>query len=102
MTLKELIRTEFDADLPISGGYGSSFEDAIIIHQSDEDFVAMEYFIVKCLAQSRELIVNSLKQSLYFKEEKKYDILLFETIDLKKLRCANEEFYFDITECFGT
>jgi hypothetical protein len=43
MTLKDLLKNDFGADLPISGGFGNSIDNPIIIHRNGiNDYVGTE------------------------------------------------------------
>lgn len=76
-----------------SGGDGSSFEKAIVIHGATEQTgVDAEYgYLAKHYPGSR-----SGKQSLTSHEKRNFDVLEFTTAEGKKMLI-----YFDITEFFG-
>lgn len=43
MTLKELLKEDFELELPISGGFGNSIDNPIIIHRTEiNDYVGTE------------------------------------------------------------
>lgn len=104
MTLKELLKKEFNADLHISGGYGKSIEEAIVIHKEEvEDYVGLEYFILECLEERSGLQWRRLGQSLLDEEGRKIDKISIETRQLPEgeWQTKEEHYYFDITACYG-
>ena len=104
MTLKELIKLDFEVDLPISGGFGNSLTTPIIIHKSGiNDYVAIETFILKCLGIGRQIDWKILNQELLHSDEAQVDKIKIETIELTENESITqiENYYFDISECFG-
>jgi len=105
MTVRERINQEFGVDLPIRGGDGRSIEDAIIIEYQGpiNDYIGMEYEVLKYIFSKPNSKWQILGQELIFEEGKSIDKL---TIEMQPL--SGGEFlipfhscYFDITECFG-
>lgn len=104
MTIKEQIKNECGVDLPISGGFGNSIDDAIIIHRTGiNDYVGTERFILNCLGESKNFEWKLLIQMLLDHEDKTIDKIEIETITPTEhgIITKVENFYFDITDCFG-
>lgn len=104
MNLKELLEKDFGVELPISGGFGNSIDNAIIIHKSDiKDYVGTEHLVLNCLGQGRGVVWKLLGQELLIHNNKKIDKIKIETKKLTKSEIITqiENYYFDITECFG-
>jgi len=104
MSLKNLLEKDFGVTLPISGGFGNSFDNAIIIHKDGiNDYVGTEHFILKCLGKGRRIEWQILGQKLLNHNKKKIDKIKIETKQLteSELITQIENYYFDITECFG-
>ena len=102
MTLRELIKLDFDAELEISGGIGNSLENSIIIHRTSlNDYVGTEYFILKCLGAGRRVEWKIIGQELLSANEKKIDKIKIQTIETtaQEIITQIENYYFDITEC---
>ena len=104
MNLKELLDKDFRVELPISGGYGNSIENAIIIHRKGiNDYVGTEHFILKCLGIGRRIEWKILKQELLNHNNRQIDKIKIETKEItqEEIITQIENYYFDITECFG-
>lgn len=103
MTLKQLLDHDFKVDLPISGGFGNSIDNAIIIHKFGiNDYVGTEHFILECLGKGRKIKWKILEQQILSHDGKTIDKIKIETIQktfFKKITQI-ENYYFDITECF--
>jgi hypothetical protein len=103
MKLKDLLEKDFKVDLPISGGFGNSIDNAIIIHRDEiNDYVGTEYFILKCLGTGRRIEWKILGQELLMIDIKKIDKIKIETKQLTESEIITqiENYYFDITDCF--
>lgn len=104
MTLKELLKKDFKVELPISGGFGNSIENAIIIHRTDlNDYVQTEYFILNCLGKGRGIEWKLIRQELKTYDNKKIDKIKIETkqVTAREIITQIENYYFDITDCYG-
>ena len=104
MILKDLIDRDFGVKLPISGGFGNSIDNAIIIHKDgNNDYVVLEHFILKCLGRGRKIKFKTLVQELITYNDKKIDKIKIETKEVTESEIITqiENYYFDITECFG-
>jgi len=97
-SLKGIIKEAFGLEFPISGGNGSSIEDAIIIEVTDSSGISMEYKILDCIHKLGGVSFKFVKQEQFLKNEKHYDKI--------KLEVSNDlanyyNYYFDITNFFG-
>ena len=104
MTLKDLLKSDFGVELPISGGFGNSIDNAVIIHRSGiNDYVGTEHFILKCLGKGRGIEWQFLGQELLNHNNQQIDKIKIETKQTTELEIITqiENYYFDITECFG-
>jgi hypothetical protein len=104
MTLKSLLEKDFNLELPISGGFGNSIENAIIIYRNGiNDYVGTEHLILKCLGIGRRIEWKKLGQELITHGSKKIDKIKIETKQFTESEIINqiENYYFDITDCFG-
>lgn len=102
MTLKDILEEDFRVELPISGGFGNSIDNAIIIHRDGmNDYVGTEHFILKCLGIGRRVEWKILKQELLSYNNKKIDRISIETKQLIESKTITqvENYYFDITDC---
>jgi hypothetical protein len=102
MTLKDLLEKDFRTELPISGGFGNSIDNAIIIHKNGiNDYVGTEYFILKCLGNARRIEWKTLGQDLLYHSNRKIDKIKIETKQLTETQIITqiENYYFDITDC---
>ncbi|MEN9549181.1 MAG: hypothetical protein RIR12_1772 [Bacteroidota bacterium] len=103
MTLRELLKRDFDTDLDISGGYGNSINNCIRIHKTRiNDYVGTEYYILKCLGIGRRIEWKTLGQSLLSDNNRTIDKVKIETKQITETEIITqiENYYFDITECF--
>ncbi len=104
MSLKDLLKSDFGVELPISGGFGNSMDNAVIIHRIGiNDYVGTEHFILECLGKGRGIEWKILGQELLSHNDKKIDKINIETKQTKELEIITqiENYYFDISECFG-
>lgn len=104
MTLKDLLERDFGVELPITGGFGNSIDNTIIIHRdSMNDYVGTEHFILKCLGKGRQIEWKILRQELLIHDNKKIDKIKIETKQVAENEIITQivNYYFDITECFG-
>ena len=104
MTLTDLLKSDFWVELPISGGFGNSIDNAVIIHRSGiNDYVGTEHFILKCLGKGRGIEWQILGQELLNHNDQQIDKIKIETKQTTELEIITqiENYYFDITECFG-
>lgn len=104
MTLKELLAKDFNVNLPISGGFGNSIDNAIIIHRDIiNDYVGTEYTILKFLGIGRGITWKILRQELLSHNGRKIDKIKIETkqVTENEIITQIENYYFDITECFA-
>ena len=70
MDLRELLKTYFDIDFPITGGTGNSIDNPIIIQKVEpNDYTSVEYGIIRCLGVGRGIEWKFLKQELIYQNE---------------------------------
>jgi hypothetical protein len=103
MELKDLLNKDFGVKLPISGGFGNSMENSIIIHKVDRnDQVEIEHLVLKCLGNGRGIEWEILKVETCSYGERKIDKIKIKTKQLtdSDIITQIENFYFDITEFF--
>ena len=102
--LRTLLRDDFGQDFPISGGNGESCEAAIVIHrQRPNNYVAVEYGVLHCLAIRRGVEWQPLLQALLDVDGRKVDKMQIETRSMQgdQIITRTEAYFFDITECLG-
>ncbi len=103
MELKELLKKDFGVELPISGGFGNSILNSIIIHKIDRnDKVEIEHFVLQCLGQGRGVEWEILGVETVRFEDRTIDKVKIKTRELteNEIITQTENFYFDITEYF--
>jgi hypothetical protein len=104
MNLRELLKKDFGIDFPISGGFGNSRETAITIHRGEpNDYVSVEYGILRCLGMGRRIEWKLLGQMLIKHEGRMMEQMKIETVQLTDDERITqvENYYFDLSECFG-
>lgn len=104
MPAKDFIKELFNVDLPIAGGYGESCKNAVkMLYKVPNDFISTEYFYLRCICESMEKSYKLVGQELIGKEGRTYDKIQIETTHKKdgNTIVQLEEWYFDITDCFG-
>ncbi|GEM_PF-6034537 len=101
--LKEDIRHETGNELPISGGYGFTLDDAIIIHHDpDCNLYSVEEAIRNFYHERFCTTMQLVKQELLSRGDRVYDRFTFDcayqpdTPEGVDLGCI----HFDITECW--
>lgn len=102
--LRELLKADFGIDFPISGGTGASMDSSIVIHyQMPNDYVAVEYGILRCLGIGRRIEWKLIQQTLLNRDGRKIEQMKIETKQTTATQIITqvENYYFDITECFG-
>jgi hypothetical protein len=97
MTLKKKLFYNFFINLPIAGGDGTSFEEAIIIESDPNvNIYSLETEIIELLMNLQNATFKKVKQQ-YIADDMVYDVITI----LKKENGSDieikEEFYFDIT-----
>jgi hypothetical protein len=105
-SLKEIIFQVFGVTLPIRGGMGDSMENAVIIERilPFTDYVSIEHEVVNFIVKGRDLHSwEMIKQQLLFENGKTYDKLEVNVVSNQegKLVQHTENYYFDISDCFG-
>jgi hypothetical protein len=105
MDLRQLLKADFDIDFPISGGIGNSRDNPIVIHRMvPNDYTSVEYDILRCLGTGRRIEWKVIKQSLLNHNGRTLDQLKLETKEITEDEVITqlENYYFDITECYGS
>jgi hypothetical protein len=104
LSIRERLLKDFGVNLQISGGLGNSLENAVVIQYGvPNDYVSIEYAYLKYLGFGRGIQWRVIQQELVQTDDKTYDKIKIETLqkDGDETIKQIENFYFDITECFG-
>jgi hypothetical protein len=66
MNIRDLIKNDFDVDLPIKGGTGNSIDDPVLIEWASpiNDYVGTEYAFLKYIGIGRGIEWKKIKQQL--------------------------------------
>jgi len=105
MDIRQLLMADFDIDFPISGGPGNSRDNPIVIHmQVPNDYTSVEYGILRRLGMGRRITWKMIQQSIFEHNGRALDQLKIETKETTENEVITqvENYYFDITECFGS
>ena len=97
MSLKEIIKEEFQVDLPISGGDGSSAEEAIIIDNHHHQPHEIEQAILENYFALKKYPWKLLTQRFSRIDSKPMDVL--KVAYLKNNNTYVMDWYFDLTRC---
>ena len=103
-SLRELLKGDFGIDFPISGESGNSRDMPIVIHhQVPNDYVGVEYGILRCLGIGRKIEWTLIQQSLVEHNGRTLDQLKIETRQTTATEIITqvENYYFDVSECIG-
>lgn len=93
LTLKELVKEQFNIDLPVSGGFGNTFEDAIVLEAANRnEAMNFQYLIIDCIRALRGTSFLGNGNEEHFLDGKYYSLI-------KTITAYGDEeiFYFDIT-----
>lgn len=104
INLRELLKADFGMDFPISGGTGNSKDSPIVIHyQEPNDYVGVEYGVLRCLGIGRRIEWKLIQQTLLNCDGRRIEQMKIETKETTATQIITqvENYYFDITECFG-
>lgn len=104
INLRELLKSDFGIDFPISGATGNSRESPIVVHyQEPNDYVGVEHGILHCLGIGRQIDWKFIQQTLEEFDGRKIDQIKIEikSVSGDEIITQIENYYFDITECFG-
>lgn len=94
-----LLKSNFN--FPISGGIGKSIDDPITIKLTPgNDYVGIEYKLLRCLGILHGYSWEVIEQRLNFRDDKKIDQLKVEIIQNNTGQKMIREYFFDITLCF--
>ena len=104
INLREMLKADFGIDFPISGGTGNSRDNPIIIHHRvPNDYVAVEYGVLRCIGVGRRVEWKLLENSLFHHLGRRIEQMKIETKHVADdmLVTRVENYYFDLTDCFG-
>jgi hypothetical protein len=105
MNIRDLIKNDFSVDLPIKGGQGNSIDDPVIIERVSpiNDYVGTEYAFLKYIGIGRGIEWKTIEQQLLTHNGREIDKIKIETKQITETEIITqiENYYFDITECFG-
>lgn len=91
-SIKERLQALTSKDLPISGGNGTSYEDAIVLDTPGEGMaMSLEGMVTRYLYPGQKKV----RQTLAGQAGHKYDIILLDGPN------GEHEVYFDITASYG-
>lgn len=102
INLRELLKKDFKIDFPISGGTGNSRDNPIVIDRTERnDYVSVEYGVIKCIAAGRQVEWKIVQQSLIHHNDRMLDQMKVQMTETTpdELRHSIENYYFDITNC---
>ena len=95
---------DFDIDLPISGGAGSSRDDAIVIQRATpNNYLGVQSAVLNCMGIGRGIEWKMLQQATLDHEGRTLDQIKIETTKYTATAIITqvENYYFDISECLG-
>ncbi|MGO9021221.1 MAG: hypothetical protein ACLQVJ_23020 [Syntrophobacteraceae bacterium] len=104
LIIRHMLLRDFGVDLPISGGRGNSLDNPVVLEfKVPNDYVSIEHAYQKYLGLGRRIEWRVIKQELIERRERYYDKIKIETVQTDGDRIIRqiENFYFDITDCFG-
>jgi hypothetical protein len=105
MNIRDSMRNDFGVDLHIKGGPGNSIDDPVIIERISPiiDYVGTEYAYIKYIGIGRGIQWKKIGQEFLIHKGRKIDKIKIETKKVTKTEIITqiENYYFDITECFG-
>ena len=102
--LRAMLLKDFGVDLPISGGTGNSIDAPIVVHYREpNDYVAVEYAVLQFIGIGRGIEWKLLQARLVDHEGRRLEQMKIETRWQTATEAITqvENYYFDITECFG-
>lgn len=99
LSLRELLKQDFDLDLPISGGSGNSKDNPIIIEPTRNP-VDVEYAVLKCLGIGRNVQWKFLRQEFFTYNGKRMDKIKIEVVELTDTQIITtiENYYFQLPD----
>lgn len=102
ISARQLLFQNFGVELPIAGGVGNSIENAVVIqYEIPNNYVSMEYLYLKYIGFGRGISWKTIRQEYFERDGKHYDKITIEVTPSEKEEPHHENFYFDITDCFG-
>jgi hypothetical protein len=102
VTIKELVKSYTRKEFDISGGSGTSADEAVKIHSLHQfDYVDIETVILRCILLSQWILKFSIvKQATVGVDGKIIDEIIVEFI--KDAEKFNLTYFFDVTDCFDS
>lgn len=98
--IKESIKKEFNVDIPISGGNGSSSENPIIIERAEiNDYVGAEYACIKYMCKLKDLEWDITRKLTEQHNNRMMDVFYI-YLEYKDGTATMATLYFDIDDCF--
>jgi hypothetical protein len=104
MDLQKIFFTIFGSYFRISGGFGRSYEDAIVIyHDPNRDYVEAEYRMLELMATMQNYQHQVISQTLVMNYGRVYDTIKVKLVNNHRFDDVGiiNMFYFDITGCFN-
>jgi hypothetical protein len=104
MDLQKIFFTIFGSYFRISGGFGRSYEDAIIIqHDPNQDYVEAEYRMLELMATMQNYQHQVISQTLVTNRGRVYDTIKVKLVNNHRFDDIGItiKFYFDISDCIG-
>ncbi len=100
--IRALLKTDFGVDLPIRGGSGNSIDNPVIIEKiALNDYVGTEYAFLKYIGRGRRISWKPIGNVLMTHNGRKIDKIRMQFLGMPAGQDKIENYYFDITECFG-
>lgn len=103
MSLKKLLQNSFNINLPISGGFGKSPQDAIVLDENGPtDYVGTEHTVLKYIETLKNEKWHKVKQSQLIHNKKHIDKIEIEALVATKEETITERraYYFDVEYFF--
>jgi hypothetical protein len=102
ISARHLLFQNFGVQLPIAGGVRNSIENAVMIQYGiPNNYVSMEYLYLKYIGLGRGISWKTIGQEYFERDRKHYDKITIEVTPFENEEPHHENYYFDITDCFG-
>jgi hypothetical protein len=100
MIINRILTKIYGTNFPIYGGTGDSIDDAIIFHDNHcDDFVPIEYEVLRLLADLQDYKYEYLNQTLIKRGAQFYDRVKVKVTYDKSSAFSFKYYYFDISNC---
>lgn len=101
MNLQRVIERVYDKILPIDGGTGESFDDAIVLQvDAVSNYISLEYKVLDYLADLQNYRYEFVAQYLLNKGPKVFDKITVKIICTITAKETVKNYFFDISQCF--